>query len=87
MDLMNHVCKPCLDQFVIVFIDNILIYSKSKSDHEHHLRQILELLRIEKLFSKFSRRELWLREVQFIGHIVNELGIHVDPAKINAVEN
>ena len=87
MDLMNRVCKPYLDKFVIVFIDDILIYSKSKSDHEQHLRLILELLRAEKLFAKFSKCDFWLHEVQFLGHIINEQGIHVDPAKIEAVKN
>nr|KAJ0192365.1 hypothetical protein LSAT_V11C800454700 [Lactuca sativa] len=86
MDLMNQVCKPYLDKFVIVFIDDILIYSKSKADHEQHLRLTLSLLRNEKLFAKFSKCEFWLREVQFLGHVVNEQGIKVDPAKIEAIE-
>ena len=87
MDLMNRVCKPYLDKFVIVFIDDILIYSESKSDHEKHLRLILDLLNKEKLYAKFSKCEFWLKEVQFLGHIVNAKGIHVDPAKIEAVKN
>ena len=87
MDLMHRVCKPYLDHFVIVFIDDILIYSKSKTDHERHLRLILELLRAERLYAKFSKCEFWLKEVQFLGHIVNDQGIHVDPAKIEAVKN
>ncbi|KAF5781274.1 putative nucleotidyltransferase, Ribonuclease H [Helianthus annuus] len=87
MDLMNRVCKPYLDDFVIVFIDDILIYSKSKEDHERHLRLILELLRREQLYAKFSKCDFWIREVHFLGHIVNELGIHVDPAKIDAIRN
>ncbi|KAD4888036.1 hypothetical protein E3N88_20109 [Mikania micrantha] len=87
MDLMNRVCRPYLDKFVIVFIDDILIYSKSKSDHEQHLRLILDLLREEQLYAKFSKCEFWLKEVQFLGHIVNEKGIYVDPAKIEAVKN
>ncbi|KAJ0431848.1 putative nucleotidyltransferase, Ribonuclease H [Helianthus annuus] len=87
MDLMNRVCKPCLDKFVIVFIDDILIYSKSQADHEKHLRCILELLQREKLYAKFSKCEFWLREVQFLGHVVSERGIQVDPAKVEAVMN
>ncbi|GJY26069.1 putative reverse transcriptase domain-containing protein [Tanacetum coccineum] len=66
MDLMNRVCKPYLDKFVIVFIDDILIYSKSKEEHEVHLRLVLELLRKEKLYAKFSKCEFWLQEVHFL---------------------
>ncbi|KAJ0724807.1 putative nucleotidyltransferase, Ribonuclease H [Helianthus annuus] len=87
MDLMNRVCKAYLDRFVIVFIDDILIYSKTQAEHEQHLRLILELLRTEHLYAKFSKCEFWLQEVQFLGHTVNKLGIHVDPAKIEAVKN
>ena len=87
MDLMNRVCKPYLDKFVIIFIDDILIYFKSKVDHEKHLRLILGLLKEEQLYAKFSKCEFWLKEVQFLGHIVNDKGIHVDPAKIEAVKN
>ncbi|GJZ63164.1 putative reverse transcriptase domain-containing protein [Tanacetum coccineum] len=87
MDLMNRVCKPYLDKFVIVFIDDILIYSKTKDDHEVHLGLVLELLRKEKLYAKFSKCEFWLQEVHFLGHIVNQDGIHVDPSKIEAVKN
>ncbi|GKD61740.1 putative reverse transcriptase domain-containing protein [Tanacetum coccineum] len=84
MDLMNRVCKPYLDKFVIVFIDDILIYSKTKEDHEVHLGLVLELLRKEKLYAKFSKLEFWLQEVHFLGHVVNQNGIHVDPSKIEA---
>ena len=87
MDLMNRVCKLYLDKFVIVFIDDILIYSKSQADHEKHLRCILKLLNQEKLYAKFSKCEFWLREVQFLGHVVTERGIQVDPAKVEAVMN
>ncbi|GKD00158.1 putative reverse transcriptase domain-containing protein, partial [Tanacetum coccineum] len=78
MDLMNRVCKPYLDKFVILFIYDILIYSKTKEDHEVHLGLVLELLRKEKLYAKFSKCEFWLQEVHFLGHVVNQNGIHVD---------
>nr|GEV97868.1 putative reverse transcriptase domain-containing protein [Tanacetum cinerariifolium] len=87
MDLMNCVCRSYLDKFVIVFIDDILIYSKSKEEHEVHLKIILELLEKEKLFGKFSKCKFWLQHVHFLGHVVNSEGIHVDPNKIEAVKN
>ncbi|KAJ9541839.1 hypothetical protein OSB04_028345 [Centaurea solstitialis] len=86
MDLMNRVCRPYLDKFVIVFIDDILIYSRSKEDHEHHLRLILELLKAGQLYARFSKCEFWIREVHFLGHVVNKGGIHVDLAKVEAVK-
>nr|GFA95965.1 retrotransposon protein, putative, Ty3-gypsy subclass [Tanacetum cinerariifolium] len=87
MDLMNRVCRPYLDKFVIVLIDDILIYSKSKEEHEAHLKLILDLLEKEKLFGKFSKCEFWLQEVRFLRHVVNNEGIHVDPIKIEALKN
>ncbi|KAI3807474.1 hypothetical protein L1987_23403 [Smallanthus sonchifolius] len=87
MDLMNRVCKPYLDKFVIVFIDDILIYSRTKEEHEHHLKLILELLSNEKLYAKFSKCEFWIQEVHFLGHVINKNGIHVDPSKIEAIKN
>ncbi|KAD4179563.1 hypothetical protein E3N88_28154 [Mikania micrantha] len=85
MDLMNRVCRPMLDRSVIVFIDDILIYSKNEGDHACHLREVLETLRKEKLYAKFSKCAFWLCEVQFLGHVVCADGILVDPSKVQAV--
>ncbi|GJV58158.1 putative reverse transcriptase domain-containing protein [Tanacetum coccineum] len=87
MDLMNHVCKPYLDKFVIVFIDDILIYSRNKEEHTNHMRIILKLLKKEKLYAKFSKCEFWIHILQFLGHLIDSQGLHVDPAKIEAVKN
>ncbi|GJW59125.1 putative nucleotidyltransferase, ribonuclease H [Tanacetum coccineum] len=87
MDLMNRVCKPYLDKFVIVFIDDILIYSRNKEKHANHLRIILELLKKEKLYANFSKCDLWIHIVQFLGHLIDIHGLHIDPAKIEAVKN
>ncbi|GJS65886.1 putative reverse transcriptase domain-containing protein [Tanacetum coccineum] len=87
MDLMNRVCKPYLGKFVIVFINDILIYSRNKEEHANHLRIILELLKKEKLYAKFSKCDFWIRIVQFLGHLIDSQGLHVDPAKIEAVKN
>nr|GEV55125.1 putative reverse transcriptase domain-containing protein [Tanacetum cinerariifolium] len=76
IDLMNIVCRPYLDKFVIVFIEDILIYFKTQEEHVEHLRIILELLKNEKLYAKFSKCEFWLREVQLLGHVINGNGIH-----------
>ncbi|GJX66303.1 putative reverse transcriptase domain-containing protein [Tanacetum coccineum] len=87
MDLMNRVYKPYLDKFVIVFIDDKLIYSRDKEEHEGHLRIILELLKKVKLYGKFSKCGFWISIVQFLGHVIDSQGIHVDPTKIEAVKN
>ncbi|GKE16939.1 reverse transcriptase domain-containing protein [Tanacetum coccineum] len=87
MDLMNRVCKPYLDKFVIVFIDNILIYLKNKEEHEEHLKLILELLKKEELYVKFSKCEFWIPKVQFLGHVIDSKGIRMDPAKIESVKD
>ncbi|GKB54823.1 putative reverse transcriptase domain-containing protein [Tanacetum coccineum] len=82
MDMMNRVCKLYLDKFVIIFIDEILIYFKSKEDHEEHVKLILEFIKKEELYAKFSKCELWLPKVQFLGHVFDIEGIHIDPSKI-----
>nr|GEV03366.1 putative reverse transcriptase domain-containing protein [Tanacetum cinerariifolium] len=87
MDLMNQVCKPYLDKLMIVFIDDILIYSEDKKEHKEHLKAILELLKNEKLFAKFSKCEFWISNVQFIGYVIDSRGIHVDPAKIESIKD
>ncbi|GKA44969.1 putative reverse transcriptase domain-containing protein, partial [Tanacetum coccineum] len=87
MDLMNRVSKPYLDKFVILFIDDILIYSKSKQEYEEHLKLILELLKKEELYAKFSKCEFWIPKVQFLGHVIDSKGIHVDPVKIESIKD
>ncbi|KAL4010633.1 hypothetical protein IC575_030136 [Cucumis melo] len=85
MDLMNRVFREFLDTFVIVFIDDILIYSKTEAEHEEHLCMVLQTLRDNKLYAKFSKCEFWLKQVSFLGHVVSKAGVSVDPAKIEAV--
>ncbi|TYK29800.1 ty3-gypsy retrotransposon protein [Cucumis melo var. makuwa] len=85
MDLMNRGSKEFLDTFVIVFIDDILIYSKTEAEHEENLHMVLETLRANKLYAKFSKCEFWLKKVSFLGHVVSKAGVSVDPAKIEAV--
>nr|GEX99422.1 putative reverse transcriptase domain-containing protein [Tanacetum cinerariifolium] len=87
MNLMNRVCKSYLDKFVIIFIDDILIYSGNKEEHGEHLKTILNLLRSEKLYTKFSKCNFCLDSVQFLGHVIDSSGVHVDPAKIEAIKN
>ncbi|KAL4016608.1 hypothetical protein IC575_024260 [Cucumis melo] len=84
MDLMNRVFREFLDTFVIVFIDDILIYSKTEAEHEKHLRMVLQTLRDNKLYAKFSKCEFWLKQVSFLGHVVSKAWVSVDPAKIEA---
>ena len=85
MDLMHRVFQPYLDQFVVVFVDDILIYSQSEWEHEYHLRIVLQLLRDHQLYAKFSKCEFWLTEVRFLGHVVSASGVSVDPEKVEAV--
>nr|GEU60535.1 reverse transcriptase domain-containing protein [Tanacetum cinerariifolium] len=87
MDLMNRVCKPYLEKFMIVFIDDILIYSKRKQEHEEHLKLILELLKNEELYAKFSKCKFWIPIVQFLGHVIDIQGIYMDPAKIKSIKD
>ncbi|GJR87388.1 putative reverse transcriptase domain-containing protein [Tanacetum coccineum] len=84
---MNRVCKPYLDKFVIVFIDDILIYSRNKEERANHLRIILELIKREKLYAKFSKCDFWIRIVQFLRHLIDSQELHVNPAKIEGVKN
>nr|GEV29388.1 hypothetical protein [Tanacetum cinerariifolium] len=84
---MNRVCQPYLDKFVIVFIDDILIYSKDEKEHEEHLKAILELLKKEKLYAKFSKCEFWIPKVQFLSHVIDNRGIHVNLAKIGSIKD
>ncbi|GJY90920.1 putative reverse transcriptase domain-containing protein, partial [Tanacetum coccineum] len=83
----SKLCKSYLDKFVIVFIDDILIYSKDKKEHGEHLKIILELLKKEQLYAKFSKCDFWLDSIQFLDHVINNKGVHVDPAKIKAIKN
>ena len=85
MDLMNRVFHPYLDQFVVVLIDDILVYSKDAQEHEQHLRMVLQMLRKKKLFAKLSKCDFWFKEVSILGHIVYVEGIRVDPSKIEAI--
>ena len=87
MDLMNRIFRPYLDQFVIVFIDDILIYSGSEEEHAEHLRIVLQILREHRLYAKLSKCQFWLDSVTFLGHIVSAEGVSVDPQKVEAILN
>ncbi|CAN4103785.1 unnamed protein product [Withania somnifera] len=85
MDPMHRVLKTYLDSFMIMFIDDILVYLRSESDHKQHPRLILQTLREHKLYAKFSKCEFWLESVVFLGHVVSKASVSVDPVKIQAV--
>ena len=85
MYLMNSVFMPELDKFVVVFIDDILVYSENVEDHEEHLRVVLTRLREHKLYVKFSKYEFWLKKVPFLGHVLSKDGISEDPGKVQEV--
>ncbi|KAA0041710.1 putative retroelement [Cucumis melo var. makuwa] len=87
MDLMNRIFHRYLDQFVIVFIDDILVYSVDRESHEEHLRIVLQTLREKQLYSKFSKCEFWLEQVVFLGHVVSAKGVSLDPQKVEAIVN
>ena len=86
MNMMNKVFMEELDKFMVVFIDDILVYSATAEEHEHHLRVVLEKLRQNQLYAKFSKCEFWLEEVTFLGHILTAKGVAIDPAKIEAMK-
>ena len=85
MDLMNRVFRPFLDRFVIVFIYDILVYSRSAEEHAMHLKLVLQTLKEHQLYAKFSKCEFWVDQVAFLGQVVSEEGIQVDPKKIEAI--
>ena len=82
---MNHIFRPYLDKFVVVFFDDILIYSKIVEEHEEHLRLVLGILREKQLYAKLDKCEFWLEEVQFLGHLINKDDVAVDSSKVKAV--
>ena len=87
MDLMNRVFRSCLDKYVVVFIDDILIYSKTLKEHAIHMRSVLKTIQKKQLYAKFSKCEFWLEKVQFLGHVIDKSGVSVDPSKIEGVIN
>lgn len=87
MDLMNKIFQPYLDKLVVVFIDDILMYSKDETEHTQHLSIVLQTLRDKQLFAKFRKCEFWLQQVRFLGHLVSAEGIKVDPSKISTILN
>ena len=86
MNMMNKVFMEFLDKFVVVFIDDILVYSKNEEEHKEHLRLVLGKLREHHLYAKFSKCEFWLKEVRFLGHVISGGAIAVDPTKVNTCD-
>ena len=85
MEYMNRIFHAFLDRFVVVFIDDILIYSKTEEEHAEHLKIVLQVLKEKKLYAKLSKCESWLNEVSSLGHVISGSGIVVDPSKVEAV--
>jgi len=85
MDYMNIIFNPFLDHFVVIFIDDILIYSKTLEEHEKHLQTVLQTLKEKKLYAKLSKCDFWLKEVKFLGNVISKEGRSVDPTKVEAV--
>jgi hypothetical protein len=82
---MNSICIQYLDKFILIFIDDILIYSKSEEEHEHHLKIVLQTLREHKLYAKFNKCDFYQRKIQYLGHLISEDGIAVDPENIKYI--
>ena len=87
MDYMNRIFRSYFDKFVVVFIDDILVYSRTATEHAEYLRMVLQILREWKLCAKLSKCEFWMKKVKFLGHVVSQRGIFVDPSKVEAVVN
>ncbi|GAB2268306.1 hypothetical protein Dimus_038707 [Dionaea muscipula] len=87
MDTMHRVSEPFLDQFIVVFIDDVLIYSRSREDHAGYLRLALQTLRDRQLYAKFSKCEFWIDSVSFLGHVIDRHGVSVDRRKVEVVES
>jgi len=85
MDYMNRIFRPYLDSFVVVFIDDILIYSKDATEHKEHLSKVLQILKGKQLYAKLSKCDFWMEKVNFLGHVISKEGVAVDPAKVQAV--
>ena len=85
MDLMNRVFRSYLDKFVVVFIDDILVYFETREEHAEHLTMVLQILRDHELYAKREKCDFWMTEVRFLGHLISQDGITVDPAKIDSI--
>ena len=85
MSMMNKVFMEYLDKFVVVSIDDIMVYSKNEEEHKEHLRLVLEKLREHQLYAKFSKCKFWLKEVGFLGHVISGEGVAADPTKVQSV--